>query len=85
VRFSFSFLKLQMRDQRVGLGSGASALVAFGFRRQPRRPLRQNHGVRGGEIGRERFGAVGHVLSESQPAANASLFLQPDAVGRHVS
>jgi hypothetical protein len=54
-------LKFEMRDLRVGPRSGAAALVALGFRRQPRRLLRLNHRGRGGEIGGKRFGAVWHV------------------------
>ena len=70
-------LKLEMGDQRVGLGSGVAALVALGLRREPCCPLGQNHRMRGGEIERECFGVVWHKRRESQRLKIASQIVTP--------
>ena len=77
-------LKLEMGDQRVGLGSAVAALVALGFRRQPCCPLGQDHRMRGGEIGRERFGVIQARAERITAAENCKRNRHPDALGRHV-
>ena len=61
-----------MSDEGFGAGGAASALIAVGFRRQPRRAFSAYHRMRGGEVSGERFGVVRHDLSESQASAIAS-------------
>jgi hypothetical protein len=59
-------LQPQPRNQRLGPGADRRRAGGKRFGLDARGTLRQDHGVRGGKVGRERF-SVGHTAMESYP------------------
>jgi hypothetical protein len=56
-------------DRGIGLGNCGIGLgdCSIGLSREARLTLREDHRMRGGEIGRERFSSIFHRKMESHP------------------
>src|SRR5271170_4981464 len=65
----FAAGKIRLRIGRFGLGDRGIGLgnCSIGLSREARLALREDHRMRGGEIGRKRFSSVFHTTMESYP------------------